>query len=103
MKTALELIAEERQRQINEEGWTREHDSVHAGGDLSLAAACYAAHPCDLYTMEEYYNGVHYKKLIPFGEYEIDEKKSELRKLIIAGALIVAEIDRLQYVKQNNQ
>lgn len=42
MKTALELIAEERQRQIDVEGWTPEHDNGHSKGELPAAAACYA-------------------------------------------------------------
>lgn len=32
MKTGIELIAEERQRQIDVEGWTPEHDAQHADG-----------------------------------------------------------------------
>lgn len=96
MKTGVELIAEERQRQITEEGWSSAHDTLHSGGELSLAAACYAASPLELYSKEEYANSTRFNKLIPFGSYEIDKKKTELRKLIIAGALIAAEIDRLQ-------
>lgn len=38
---AKDVLAE-RQRQINAEGWTPEHDDEHADGDLALAAACYA-------------------------------------------------------------
>lgn len=41
MKTGIELISEERQRQINVEGWTAEHDSEHVNNELALAAACY--------------------------------------------------------------
>lgn len=95
MKTGIELIAEERERQIDVEGYDAKHDTGHTGGEISLAAACYAAHPMDIFYKEEYYNQTHYKKLIPFDEYEIDKKKSELQKLVIAGALIAAEIDRL--------
>ena len=35
MKTGIELIAEERQRQIEVEGWTADHDKWHT--DESLA------------------------------------------------------------------
>lgn len=41
MKTGLELIKEERQRQIEKEGWTAEHDSHHTNGELAEAAYCY--------------------------------------------------------------
>ncbi|GGK08762.1 hypothetical protein [Luteimonas terricola] len=40
-KTALNLVADERQRQINEKGWTYEHDDQHGGEDLAAAAALY--------------------------------------------------------------
>ena len=42
MKTGIELIAEERQRQIDVEGWTKEHDAKHICDELALAAVCYA-------------------------------------------------------------
>ena len=41
MKTGIELIAEERHRQIEKEGWTPEHDDQHNAGDLVHAAAAY--------------------------------------------------------------
>lgn len=40
---AIERIAAERTRQIEREGYTPEHDDTHDGGELALAAACYAA------------------------------------------------------------
>ena len=40
--TGVELIAAERKRQIEEEGWTAEHDDqTHGIGDLAIAGACY--------------------------------------------------------------
>ena len=42
MRTGIELIQEERTRQVQEEGWTPEHDEEHGDGELALAAACYA-------------------------------------------------------------
>ena len=41
-KSGIERIAAERQRQVDEEGWTAEHDARHAQGQLAEAAACYA-------------------------------------------------------------
>lgn len=38
----IELIAAERQRQIEVEGWTAEHDDEHGDQDMARAAACYA-------------------------------------------------------------
>src|SRR5665213_827262 len=36
------LIAHERKRQIETEGWTPEHDDAHTLGELAAAGACYA-------------------------------------------------------------
>ena len=41
-KSGSDLIAEERERQKEVEGWTPEHDDEHTDGSLALAAACYA-------------------------------------------------------------
>lgn len=45
MKTGVELIAEERQRQIEVEGWTAERDAQYVDESLAFAAACYAIPP----------------------------------------------------------
>jgi hypothetical protein len=41
MKTGIELIAEERQRQIDQEGYSPEHDDGYTNDDLRWAAGCY--------------------------------------------------------------
>lgn len=41
MKTGIELIEKERQRQIEKEGWTPEHDTQYKNGELFIAALCY--------------------------------------------------------------
>src|SRR6185503_9609265 len=43
MKTGIELITEERQRQIEKEGWNESHDKEHSNMELSGAAGCYVA------------------------------------------------------------
>lgn len=43
MKNGLELIAEERKRQIEVEGWTLEHDKKYKNNELFYAACCYYA------------------------------------------------------------
>ena len=35
-------ISRERERQIEAEGWTREHDDQHTKHEIAKAAACYA-------------------------------------------------------------
>lgn len=94
MKTGIELIAEERQRQISTEGWTPEHDDRHTDGALAFAAATYAL-------PEEMRNslavgGCSFKeRLWPFDDFWF-KPKTPIQDLIRAGALIAAEIDRLQ-------
>lgn len=44
--TGVDAIAAERSRQINDEGWTFEHDDMHhTPEELELVAACYALPP----------------------------------------------------------
>jgi hypothetical protein len=42
MSRAMYDVIAERKRQIEVEGWTPEHDDAHKDGSLALAAACYA-------------------------------------------------------------
>jgi hypothetical protein len=90
MKTGIELIADERKRQIEVEGWTPEHDDEHINGELAHAAACYA-----------YPNRI--KRLDHVGwpeDWSLDWYKptpeNRIKELVKAGALIAAEIDRIQ-------
>lgn len=83
----LEDIRAERQRQQEVEGWTTAHDDDHWGGELALAAACYAAHA-----------GGRYQDALPAiwpWRREWWKPKNARRDLVRAGALIVAEIERL--------
>ena len=88
MSKALEDIAAERQRQINSEGWTHEHDDAHVYGSLAMAAAAYAAsassHPQWA------------KRTFPL-EWDQNWFKptNQRRDLVKAGALILAEIERI--------
>ncbi len=112
--SGVERIAAERQRQIEKEGWTPEHDDQHTGGELALAAALYAAAQ-PLYARgkdhrgwDVFYDPWPWKKTVPhprsesgFPGIEVNawdkrDKHDRLRRLEIAGALIAAEIDRLE-------
>ncbi|KAB1444168.1 hypothetical protein [Bordetella bronchiseptica] len=83
---ARDVLAE-RQRQISAEGWTPEHDDKNTAEQLALAAVCYA---------------------LPQGDYTIPEPPEfwpwdvawwkpgdRRRELVKAGALVLAEIERL--------
>ena len=104
-----EMIAVERQRQKDAEGWTPEHDDEHTLGELAAAAACYAlintrwkdaailGEPLIasiLWPWErEWYKPAEYPDP-PYGpNLHIDRR---VKDLVRAGALIAAEIDRLE-------
>ena len=98
--TGIELIAEERRRQIEEEGWTSEHDMHYTHGELASAAVCYTMtenerkHMVEITVTEE--DGT-VKQCPVIWPWEPRWWKPADRKkdLIRAGALIAAELDRL--------
>jgi hypothetical protein len=79
---AIEEIVAERKRQIEAEGWTPEHDDAHVDGALAKAATCYAS----VFPLAPSY--------WPW-DLQWWKPTSRRRNLIKAGALIVAEIERL--------
>lgn len=95
-KTGVELIAEERQRQITKHGFTAEHHAEHDEWyekyQLQYAATTLLMH--------ELVDDVRAHVHLPEGwdmEWFMDlNRRSRKERLIIAGALIAAEIDRLQ-------
>lgn len=134
IKTGIELIAEERQRQIDVEGWTAEHDMEHKTFEMSAAAACYIAK--NISKKLEDINHTNQSPLAEFKVYDFGEsgfminngdrgdrrvrkagwvngwpwaakwfKPSDdpIRNLVKAGALIAAEIDRLQKLFKNGK
>jgi hypothetical protein len=100
----VRLIAAERQRQIMQEGWTPEHDDEHNTGELGYAAAAYMdwadAQVKELLDVSDWREGVLDSDGIPFiwPWHSLWWKPSDdpIRNLVKAGALIAAEIDRLQ-------
>ena len=85
--TGSELIATERLRQIQEEGWTEEHDkAVNNPNKLVHAAVCYCLKSTGWW--------LKVKGLWPWGG-ETWKPKDKLRDWVRAGALIAAAIDRL--------
>lgn len=113
MSDGAELISIERQRQIQKEGWTPEHDDEHEDGSLAMAAVCYAT-PVRVFERTMNYDAQivfedpwpsswdgDWDKRAVYGEdgelpdpatYTASERIDLLTK---AGALIAAEIDRL--------
>ena len=81
MSKVLDDIAAERLRQVEAEGWTPAHDDDHNNGELADAAACYA-------------RGKQMSAVWPWddGWWKPADQR---RNLVKAGALIVAEIERI--------
>lgn len=86
------LIAAERRRQVEAEGYTPEHDDQHRHGEIAIAAACYAIHSTDAWVVypDECNPDV---PGWPWGSASW-KPKGRVRDLVRAGALIAAEIDR---------
>ena len=86
------LIIKERQRQVEEEGYDSDHDDNHVMGDLSVAAHGYyvaaltnnPAKPENWPWADKYWK--------PTNKDNVFDRK---RCLVKAGALIFADIDRL--------
>lgn len=107
-KSGVDLIAKERTRQVEREGWTSAHDDGHDAGELAMAAACYAS-PDLLYVEERHVNSIGFIDPWPWDEgYDKRPRNgneilpnhrltvsNRIHQLAKAGALIAAEIDRL--------
>lgn len=99
---AEEDVLAERERQVNVEGWTAEHDDSHDSGSLALAAASYAAHAgaatLRAWARPHTNRASEYEcmatALWPFDK-EWWKPKNRRRDLVRAAALILAEIERL--------
>ena len=90
--TGVGLIAQERERQIQQEGWNANHDREHKPGELATAgyhyaanaAACLGILPGSLHVWDNWpWHPSWWKPTTP------------MRDLVKAGALIAAELDRM--------
>lgn len=101
VKDGIRLIAEERQRQIEVEGYSMQSDvrRYYNSQNLALAAVAYAL-PEELTTEWQRQNLIHRSNLFPWAkEYWKPTPENRIKELVKAGALIAAEIDRLQAIK----
>ena len=97
MTKAADDVLAERERQKTVEGWTAEHDDKHNTGDLAKAAACYAVAASwpDSNRLS--------KGALPLGwPWDAEGFKSTTRRrdLVKAGALILAEIERIDRLEK---
>lgn len=97
MSTGVELISKERTRQVNQEGWSPEHDDEHDRGELARAAACYAV--ASAFDVKDVGLVAIQKILValwpPTWAVKWWKPKDRKSNLVRAGALIAAELDRL--------
>jgi hypothetical protein len=102
----VELIAAERKRQVEGEGWDAEHDAQHTEEQLAWAA-CYYAMPGSFRAKEVSRNCF----VLPIDVFKLTKwnagwakrgAKDRIRQLTVAGALIAAEIDRLLAKEKEN-
>lgn len=82
------LIAAERARQIRSEGYTPAHDATHTGSELAWAAHAYIQRALTGDSARE-----DPPTAWPWAPGEWKPDKEPLRLLVIAGALLAAEVD----------
>jgi hypothetical protein len=90
----IELIAAERKRQIGAEGWSTARDDEHRNYELSTAARGY------LLAAEAPHNFILPPTSWPWDKSWWKPSPEPIRNLVKAAALIAAEIDRLQRIKE---
>lgn len=94
MKTGIELIAEKRWNQVYKKGYDLDHDSGHTDGAIVKHAAVLCVYGTDARIIEQDED---------YDEWAFHAKhkdESRIEQLSIAGALIAAEIDRLQNINK---
>ena len=91
--TGIDLITEEREKQISKYGYTPEHDSGYKSYQLVFGALAYL-------------NTAIYGKSVGEEDWPFDAKyfhdEGYVESLKKAGAFIVAELDRVSYNKKEN-
>ncbi len=93
VRGAVTDIAAERERQVTL-GWTPDHDDEHTDGEIARAAACYALGKDAVTNI-----GGERVGIWPFETWEWKPKQRR-QDLVRAGALIVAEIERLDRIRE---
>lgn len=107
-----ELVTRERIRQITHERWSAAHDDEHNDHSLAIVAAIYAVAGVEHVSVRRELD-INAPNRVPAyidawpmswdQEWDKREEHDRLRCLSIAGALICAEIDRLQRLADQNE
>jgi hypothetical protein len=93
MNDAIRDVLAERRRQVEQEGWTAEHDDGHRLGEMALAGAAYAGYAAAKIDGDLTLG----TKAFEFWPWRSGwwKPKDSRRDLVRAAALIIAEIERL--------
>ncbi len=83
---AINAVGAERDRQVNDLGFDDHHDNAHTKGELASAASCYSALAGNPRAQSTAW---------PFGQENFKPSNDKLIDLAKAGALILAEIERV--------
>lgn len=89
MKTGIELIAIERQEQVERHGYTVDQDAGYVNNELISGAKAYLC----AHKHEEGWST--FPAAWPFGMTSFKPSEDKIKNLVKAGAMIAAEIDRL--------
>jgi hypothetical protein len=98
----IDEIRVERKRQIDKEGWGDQHDDRHRHSELLWAAVAYAS-PEIIYRRDDnrYAGSISFCDAWPLRwarKWDKRKKHGHRRRLVIAAALLVAEIERLDRI-----
>lgn len=103
-QTGVELITAERARQVSQEGWTLEHDDEHDNSELLDAADCYLQQ--GMHTARGGDSSQEDGWTMGAWPWERSWWKPDyldpIPNLVKAAALIAAEIDRLQRLRESS-
>lgn len=107
--SGVDLIAAERARQIQAEGFDAEHDRQEKPGALTMAGICYATMAASSPGMRDQLRtsmcfSTHWPWTVPWWKPGKDNSNEDrIRELTKAGALMAAEIDRLEAIDREGR
>lgn len=112
MKTGAQLIAEERERQISQEGWTPANDDQYKHRELARGAQSYLNHYIARSWVLTNELGMPHTKPADYRKEKAPDEwpwakkwwkpKGRIEDLVRIGALVAAEIDRVQRQQSNS-
>ena len=107
MHEAARDVLAERERQKASEGWTAEHDDKYVYGQLARAGACYAVQNSRQFFEAPTHEDSGWEEIPPPFNWpwprDAWKPKDRRRNLVRAGALIIAEIERLDRKREGRE